>query len=383
MTQPKMERTRYSGIYKRNGSKRATYYVVEYVPGDEGKPKQRWHSGYRTLAEARSAQTEIRDRKFSGTYVAPSKITVREFIQEEWLPGLERSVRPSTFQSYRSNMRRHVIPAIGSTQLRQVTPGALNKLYGELEEKGLKARTVRYVHTILRRALQDALRQNLLVRNPSDAASPPSPSQAKAPRMQTWTAEELRRFLDHVRKDRLYPAWRLAAMTGVRRGELLGLKWRDVDLDVGRVTVAETLIGARESSTPKTDAGRRTIDLDPVTVAALRAHRSRQAEEKLALGPAYDDLGLVFCSEGGAPFWPRTLSRQFEAQVKAAELPKIPLKNLRHTHATLLLAAGVPPKVIQERLGHSNISITLDTYASAIPAMHVEATEKAAALIDG
>lgn len=172
-------------------------------------------------------------------------------------------------------------------------------------------------------------------------------------------------------------------MTGVRRGELLGLRWRDVDLDASRITVAETLIGAREASTPKTDAGRRRIDLDPVTVTALRAHRKRQAEEKLVLGPAYDDSGFVFCREDGTPFWPRTFSRSFDAHVKAAGLPTIPLKNLRHTHATLLLAAGVPPKVIQDRLGHSNISITLDTYASVIPAMHVEATAKAAALIDG
>ena len=132
----------------------------------------------------------------------------------------------------------------------------------------------------------------------------------------------------------------------------------------------------------KTDAGRRKIDLDPATVAALRAHRKRQAEERLALGPAYDDSGLVVCREDGTSFWPQSFSRMFNRHVRAAGIQRIPLKNLRHTHATLLLANGVPAKVIQERLGHSNISITLDTYASAIPALHAEATAKAAALID-
>ncbi len=202
--------------------------------------------------------------------------------------------------------------------------------------------------------------------------------------MRTWTAEQLRRFLEHVREDRLYAAWRLAAATGVRRGELLGLHWYDLDLDGDppRVRIAETLVGTRQVSTPKTEEGRRNIDLDPRTVAALRAQRKRQAEEKLALGPAYDDSELVFCREDGTSIWPRTFSRQFDRHVKGSELPRIPLKNLRHTHATILLANGVPASVIKERLGHADITITLRVYAHALPAMHAEATAKAAALID-
>ena len=142
------------------------------------------------------------------------------------------------------------------------------------------------------------------------------------------------------------------------------------------------MIGAREDSTPKTEEGRRSIDLDPGTVAILRAHRKRQAEEKLALGPAYDDHGLVFCREDGTPLWPRSFSRMFDRHSAAADLPRIPLKNLRHTHATLLLANGESPKVIQERLGHADITITLRVYAHAIPAMHARATAKIAAMID-
>jgi len=202
--------------------------------------------------------------------------------------------------------------------------------------------------------------------------------------MRTWSADELRRFLRHVEHDRLYAAWRFTAMTGVRRGELLGLRWRDLSLDGDppRATIAETLIGARETSTPKTRAGQRSIDLDPKTVAVLRTHRKRQAEERLALGPAYEDRNLVFCAADGPPLWPRTFSRTFDRHAAGAGLPRIPLKDLRHTHATLLLANGVSPKVIRERLGHADITITLRVYAHAIPAMHAEATAKAAALID-
>lgn len=382
-----MEKTRHAGIYRRAGSKRTTYYVVEYVPGDDGSQRQKWHSGYRTLAEARAAQTEIRNRKSTGTYVAPSKTTLTEFVENDWLPAVKRSVRPSTYTSYESNLRCHVLGEIGHHRLQHITPGMLNRLYTSLEEseRGLSARTIRYVHTILRRVLSDAVRQERLVRNPTDGAQAPSASAAKPPRMQTWSADELRKFLAQVREDRLYAAWRFAALTGARRGEVLGLRWQDVDLeaDPPRVSISETLIGDREASTPKTESGRRSIDLDSVTATALRTHRKRQAEERLALGPAYDSNDFVFCREDGTPIWPRTFSRAFASHVKAAGLPSIPLKNLRHTHATILLANGVSPKVIQERLGHADIVITLRVYAAAIPAMHSEATQKAAALIDG
>jgi integrase len=392
-----MEKTRYSGIYKREGRTGTTYYVVAYVGIDaSGRRKQKWHSGYRSLHEARDAQTEIRGRLKSGTYVEPSKMSLREYVEDEWLPSVKRSIRPSTFESYAGNLRRHVLghEILGGAQLRHVTPGMLNKLYGELaeartldgeERPALAPQTIRYVHTITRRALADAVKEDRLARNPADRATPPKPSAAKAPAVRTWTAAELRRFLELVAEDRLFAAWRLSAMTGMRRGELLGLRWHDLDLDGDppRVQITTTLIGARKASTPKTESGRRTIDLDPVTAAALRAHRARQAQEKLALGPAYDDQGLLFCREDGTPAWPRTFSRAFETHVQAAELPRIPLKNLRHTHATLLLSNGVPPKVIQERLGHADITITLRVYAHAIPAMHAEATLKAAAMIDG
>jgi integrase len=362
----------------------ALYSVVVELDRDPvtGKRRREWHSGYRTKRDAEAARVEILSRLQRGEYVAPDKLDVRGFLEDEWLPAVRASLRPSTFESYELNVER-VASRIGSTRLQQLTPAALNRLYGELGET-LSASSVCYVHTVLRHALGDAVKWNRLVRNPADAAEPPSAAAAKAPTMQTWTADELRRFLEHVRGDRLYAAWHTLATTGMRRGELLGLSWQAVDLDKGRLAITRTLIeGRREPrfSEPKTNRSRRSVALDPETVAAVRAHRKAQAAEQLAWGPAYQGQGLVFCREDGTPIWPRTFSRTFALHAKAAGLPAIRLHDLRHTHASLALAAGVHPKVVSERLGHSTVSITLDTYSHAIPAMQEDAAAKVAALI--
>ena len=164
------------------------------------------------------------------------------------------------------------------------------------------------------------------------------------------------------------------------------LSWDAVDLDTGRLAITRTLIegkGAPRFSEPKTKRGRRSVALDPETVDALREHRERQLDERLAWGPAYEDHGLVFCRENGTPIWPRTFSRSFDNHVRDAGLPKIRLHDLRHTHATLALEAGIHPKVVQERLGHATIAITLDTYSHAIPAMQEDAAAKIAGLLEG
>ena len=224
-----------------------------------------------------------------------------------------------------------------------------------------------------------------LPRNPADRAKPPSIASIDEMPPRTWSARQLDDFLAHVRDDRLYAAWRTLAMTGLRRGELLGLDWDAVDLDTGRLAITRTLIegkGAPRFSDPKTKRGRRSVALDATTVEALREHRERQLDERVAWGPAYESHGLVFCREDGTPIWPRTFSRSFDHHVRDAGLPKIRLHDLRHTHATLALEAGVHPKVVQERLGHATIAITLDTYSHAIPAMQEDAAAKIAALLE-
>jgi integrase len=204
--------------------------------------------------------------------------------------------------------------------------------------------------------------------------------------MKTWTLDELRDFLHEVRHDRLFPAYLLFATTGTRRGEVLGLRWCDVDLDQARLSVRQTLLTINYElhlSEPKTRRSRRSISLDPATVSALRAHRKAQLEERLAWGESWRDTGLVFTREDGDPVHPGGVSDAFERTVKRARLPRIRLHGLRHTYATLALSAGVPLWAVADLLGHSNVSVTDRFYRHAIPSILEEAAGKVAGLILG
>jgi integrase len=204
--------------------------------------------------------------------------------------------------------------------------------------------------------------------------------------MTTWKPQELRAFLEHVRNDRLFAAFLLLATTGMRRGEALGLRWEDVDLDEGWVSVTRSLISVGydvKVSEPKTQRGRRRVALDSTTVAVLRDHRKSQLEERMAWGPAWRENGHVFAREDGSPIHPDAFSKLFNNRVRAAGVPRIRLHDLRHTHATLALQRGIHPKVVSERLGHASIAITLDTHSHAIPALEREAAELVATLVFG
>jgi integrase len=346
-----------------------------------GRRRREFHS-YPTKREAEDARVRILADLQRGEHVSPDKLTVRAFLVDEWLPAARPSLRTSTAESYELNIRR-VCERIGERRLQSLTSVMLNRLYGELGER-LAPRTVRYVHTVLRQALADAVAWQLLPRNPADRTRPPSASAVSDMPPRTWSARQLDAFLVHVRDDRLFAAWRVGAMTGLRRGELLGLGWDAVDFETGRLAITRTLIagtGEPRLSEPKTKRGRRSIALDAETVDVLRDHADAQLDEQLAWGDAYEGQGLVFCRENGTAIRPRTFSRSFDHHVADAGLPKIRLHDLRHTHATLALEAGVHPKVISERLGHATIAITLDTYSHAIPAMEEEAAERIAALL--
>jgi integrase len=376
------------GSIIRRGAKWAV--IVDVGRDAKGGRKQRWHSGYETKRDASRALTEILATLQAGSYVEPSKQTVRQFA-DEWLDAVQPTIRASTLASYRLNVLSYIVPRVGDVPLQQLTASRLNKMYADLlatgrrdGERGLGARTVGYVHTLAHRMLRDAVRWGRVTRNVADQADPPRTR--TRPPMKIWNATDLRIFLEHVAEDRLYAAWLLSATTGMRRGELLGLRWSDVDLDGGRLSVVQTLIMVDYKltfSTPKTARGRRSVAMDAMTVAALRTHRARQLEERLACGPGYNKSNLVFCREGGAPVRPDWFSTEFEHHVKATGLPWIRLHGLRHTHASLALAANVHPKVVSERLGHSTIAMTLDTYSHAIPALQEEAAERVSRIVFG
>jgi integrase len=247
----------------------------------------------------------------------------------------------------------------------------------------LASKTVRNIHGELHTALKDAVRRGYVPRNVAATVDLPK---GMAPEMQVWSPAQLRAFLDHARQDRLYAAWLLFATTGMRRGEVAGLRWPDVDLDAGRVSPRRPRVVVNYEvhvSEPKTAKGRRSMALDPATMAALRQHRARQAEERLAMGPRWHDSGLVFTWPDGRPLHPERFTKWFQQLARAAGLPRIRLHDVRHSYATAALSAGIPAKVVSERLGHANIAITMDTYSHVLPGLDAQAAGTVARLILG
>jgi integrase len=345
-------------------------------------------AGFATRKECAQAMNRLLVSVAEQSFIATTRLTVREYLQQEWLPAAEATVRPSTYNSYVQHVDCHVVPFIGTVQLQKLSGATLNGLYGKLAasgrkngKRGLSPMTVHHVHSCLHRALRDAVRWGRLTRNPADAADPPR-LRASAHEMRTWSAEQLQVFLGSTKEERLGGLWHLLALTGMRRGEALGLRWDDIDLQAARLSVRRALIptgGEVVVSEPKTAKGRRVIALDATTVCVLKAQASRQLTDQTQCGDDWVDSGYVFTIASGEPLDPEDVTRYFRQAVKRAMLPQIRLHDLRHTHATLALQAGVHPKVVSERLGHATVAITLDTYSHAIPAMQ----EEAAALIAG
>jgi integrase len=380
------------------------YFVVDIAsPGAPRKQLRR--RGFATREEAQADLDRLLAQVRGGSYVEPSKRTLGAYLVE-WLDSLSATgKRTTTLHSYRRTLEAHVIDAdVGQVPLQAVTPLDLDRLYAQLvtdghrqrEGRGLSFRTVRYVHTIVAKALSDAERKGLISRNPARLASPPSSTAAKAPEMHVWTPQELRRFLEAVPDHHHGPVWHMAAMTGLRRGELCGLRWADVDLDGGSITVRQTITSTtmRELvvGDVKTARSRRTVELDAGSVAVLSAHRKAQLQHRVLMGGGYSDHGLVVAMPDGRPWDPQVITRAFDRLVKAqakreraataeAPLPVIRLHDLRHTHATHLLAAGVNVKVVSERLGHASTAFTLDTYAHVMPGQQADAAAAVAALV--
>jgi integrase len=302
---------------------------------------------------------------------------------DSWLPSISSSVKESTLRSYTLSIHRNALPALGGRLLQDLRVPDLNAFYAGLLNAprasggGTLSRTaVRYVHTILHKALADAVRWNLLAVNPADAASPLRPAAGDSA-MRVWEPDDVRRFLAAVAGDRLSAARLLLASTGLQRGELLGLRWQDVDLPERRLHIRQALIalgGTSSVTTPKSGHGR-TVALDRASAEGLDRHRRLQVAERLAAGPAWADTGFVFTQPDGRAVRPDGLTRRFAGLTRAAGLPTIRLHDVRHTHATLALRAGVHPKIVSERLGHATVPIALDTYSHVLPSLQEQAAE--------
>jgi integrase len=364
--------------------------VVDIAPPG-AKRKQVRRRGFPTKEAATDALHDLRGNVRAGTHVEPARTTFGDYLRV-WVDGLaSKGRRPTTIDGYRRKLRYVFDDAVADVPLQSVTAADLDALYSRLVTNGgrdgaaLSLRSVRHVHQVIGTALANAERQDLIARNPALRATPPSATAARSPEARTWTPEQLRGFLDSAAQHHHGTLFRLAAMTGMRRSELCGLRWADVDLDGARLVVRHTITTVNHEPVAgdvKTARSRRGVDLDPVTVAALKAHRTRQLEQRMLMGAGYTDRDLVFAAVTGEPWNPDSIGRAFARAVARTDLPRIRLHDLRHTHATHLLAAGVNMKLVSERLGHATPAFTLDVYGHVMPGQQADAAAAVAALVD-
>lgn len=363
------------------------FYVVAYDGVDPltGRERRRWHpvGTYRPDAEAVAAQ--LQKSRFEAPVTRGGAVTVGEFLTDTWLPAKRRQVRATTAYRYAWFVHNYINPAIGHVPLRQLRADHLDRLYESLATTGGRAgaglapKTIHEVHIIIRAGLDQAVDRRLIAQNvANDSHARPSRRASLASR--AWNAQELRRFLAAAASHRLYPALRLAAYTGMRRGEIIGLKWTDLDIAHSRLAICRTLqnvAGRPVEFAVKTRTSRRCVDLDPATTGELGAWRRRLEQERLPNG----DRDWMFVNPAGGPLNPDSLSQLFDRIVTATDLPRVRFHDLRHTHASLLVAAGTPIKVVSERLGHAHPGFTMATYQHLLPGMGAAAAQQFADLV--
>lgn len=382
-----------SGHVRQKPKKTGRWYVLLEMPREAGEPRKTdWQRpSYRTRKEAEAALVRIRADQEKGLYAAPTKVTVKQYLVDRWLPAIEGTVKPTTFDGYKRHVDLYLVPRLGGKRLNELTPEGISALYASLRKSGkvdgtaLAESTVVKIHATLHRALRDAVRWRLLALNSASTATKPK-QRPPGDAVRAWPAKSLALFIHQAQDHWLYPALHLAAYTGMRRAEVVGLRWQDVDVDGGFLTVRHTITtvsGRPLSETPKNSRGRK-VSLDPPTVAVLKALRRQQKADRLAVGPGWNESGLVFLGRKGTALHPDTLSKAFKCLVaKEPLLQPIRLHDLRHTHATLLLQAGVAANVVRERLGHSSVAFTLTIYAHVLPGMQEDAATRFASLVSG
>ncbi len=331
----------------------------------------------KTQAEVRAKLIAARADVQAGLPLPSARLTVGAWLSE-WLATVAHgSVRASTFRTYEGYVKNRVQghPA-ARLPLARVSPSDLDRLFADLRAAGLSPRTIEQIRAIIRCAFNVALKRGLVGRNVATLTAPPRVERKEAPAL---SPEGARRLLDGLASAARYPLYAVALATGLRLGEVLGLRWQDVDLDGGVLHVRQAVqrLGQQTAFVPpKTHRSRRQISLPGSTIALLKEHRTRQIEQRLAAGPAWEEYRLVFTNGLGGPLVPATITKGFQADLRRAGLPAMRFHDLRHGTASLLLAQGVSPRVVMERLGHSTITLTLGTYSHVIPALDREAADQ-------
>ena len=363
--------------------KRSWHLRFETQDGGTGKRsyKHETFHGSKRGAEKRWIARSAEIHAATAAFVDPSSETLRAYL-ERWLEGRQRELRPTTLTSYGQMIRVHVLPALGDVPLNALSPARLERWLGTLQTtsgpsgRAVSPRTAAYCRVVLRTALRDATRLGDLAANPIDRTRPPKQNPR---RVGTFTAQQVEGLL--AAAGDWQPLYALAAYSGLRRGELLGLQWPDVDMEAKTLTVSRSLVKTADNrhgavQKPKTAAGVRTVALPGLAMDALRAQRGAQARHRLAAGPTYQDAGWVFATGLGASLVPDDTSRTFSRICAAAGLPPLSFHSLRHTAASLQLAAGVPLETVSKRLGHATLATTADVYGHLLPEANAAAAGK-------
>jgi integrase len=348
-----------------------------------GKRHRRYFSGA-TRREVQAQLDQARRLHDQGTLATGPRQTVEQFLQH-WFTEVKRpKVEPGTYERQETILRLHLLPALGKRPLAKLTPQEIQGFYSQKLAAGYAPGSVRQMHAVLSNALNTAVRWDLIPRNPASLVDLPKLTKPEA---EVLDAEPARRLLRIAVDDRLEALFVLALTTGMRQGELLGLRWQDVDFEAGLLHVRQKLQRVRRQvleGPPKTAAGRRTIELSRLGADALRRHRVRQAEERLQCGPAWGRPDLVFTTTSGQPINACTVRNwHFPRLLRRAELPKLTFHRLRHSFATLMLSRGESISVVQQLLGHSSPSITLGVYRHILPGEQRGAIDRLAALLEG
>lgn len=438
-------RPRIPGVSVYPRGKKWAYIIYREPDVLTGKRERVYRGGFETEDAAWAAAVKARSELDEGRHVRPSQRTVQAFLSE-WLDSIKLSVKPTTYANYDENIQAYVVPTIGKRRLQEITVPVLNAFYRHLLEQGrrkpdsntvmyeywrarqgqrdglgptpsevskacdttihaakaaviryrrgrvptqrhtgLSPKSVRNIHRLLHRALKDAVAWQYLSFNPAEHASLPRLARPRHNRPQPWTVEELAAWLRVAVTDRFAGMWVLAATTGMRRSELAGVERGMLDLDTGTLRIAPTRVvvdGHAEDSDGKTDSGERTVSLDSFTVAALRKHLDMLDTERTAFGSAYPLHGKLMVYEDGRQLHPDTVTRRFNRLVDAAGARRIRLHDIRHTYSTLAMDAGIEPKIVSDRVGHANMTVTFQIYTHRSTGRDRDAAERMAGLIE-
>ncbi len=369
-----------NGIRKRGKNSYAIFISLGKDPLT-GKYNYHWETVRGTKKEAERRRTELLHQLDTGTFIKPSKTTFAEYLGR-WLSDYARpNISPRSYERYAGIIKKYLIPEMGDIPLTQLKPEHIQKHVRAIRDQGLKPETIKFHHAVIHKALQTAVKWGLLYRNVADAVDAPEKGGTKRP---TWNGYEVRQFLEAAKASIYYALFHTALFTGMRRSELLGLKWGDVE--IGKIHVCRSLHHLKDGryifTPPKSDKGNRPIDLSPSSILVLAEHKERQQAIRTMLGETLGKDDLVFSTPQGAPLRPNTITRAWGILAAKAGVTPIRLHDARHSHASLLLRAGVHPKIVQERLGHSSIQITLDIYSHVAPGLQEAAARSFDTLVN-